>query len=54
MLYEVITAEADLTRRLDQARDDEYGRLGRSFNAVMERLAASVDAVKSAASYNFV
>lgn len=41
-------AEADLTRRLDQARGDEFGMLGRSFNAFMERLASSVDAVKAA------
>ncbi|HPM73661.1 MAG TPA: methyl-accepting chemotaxis protein [Spirochaetales bacterium] len=49
LLDDMAGAEADLTRRLDQARDDEYGRLGRSFNAFMERLVASVDAVKSAA-----
>jgi len=49
LLKEIAQGDGDLSRKLDQDRRDEYGELGRWFNAFTDGLAASIGGVKAAA-----
>ncbi|PKL24056.1 MAG: hypothetical protein CVV47_12405 [Spirochaetae bacterium HGW-Spirochaetae-3] len=49
LLKEIAQGDGDLSRRLDQTRRDEYGELGRWFNAFIDNLSASIGAVKASA-----
>jgi methyl-accepting chemotaxis protein len=48
-IAEIATGEGDLTRRLEIQRKDEVGKLGRSFDALLERIHELVVQIKQSA-----